>query len=77
MRRTGFSALILIATMGFASAQQVTALGAVHGQTWNMGQDLNRMEATQRLPSPLATDRAARARRQAQFNRSFPGTPIR
>ncbi|WP_424810868.1 hypothetical protein [Roseococcus sp. YIM B11640] len=83
MRRIGFSALILVATIGLAaapaSAQQVTAQGVYHGQAWNMGQDLNSLDAMTPQTSPRMKDRNARAQRQAQFNRYYSGvgTPVR
>lgn len=71
--------LALIIGLGFAgpaAAQQVTSAGVIHGQNWNMGQDFGSLNAMTRV-SPLARDRAARAARQAQFNRNYSGTPIR
>lgn len=82
MRRiaTTASALALIIGLGFAAslaaAQQVTSAGVIHGQSWNMGQDFDSLNAMSRM-SPLARDRAARAARQAQFNRNYSGAPIR
>lgn len=82
MRRiaTTASALALVIGLGFAAhpaaAQQVTSAGVIHGQSWNMGQDFESLNAMTRM-SPLARDRAARAARQAQFNRNYGGTPIR
>lgn len=81
MIRIAAPALALIIGLGFAaapaSAQQVTSTGAIYGQSWNMGQDFDSMTAMNRVASPLARDRAARAARQAQFNRNYSGTPIR
>lgn len=81
MIRTAAPALALMIALGFAaapaSAQQVTSTGAVFGQSWNMGQDFESMNAMNRVTSPLARDRAARAARQAQFNRPITGAPIR
>jgi xanthine dehydrogenase iron-sulfur cluster and FAD-binding subunit A len=78
--RAGTVALILTLGIGFAAspaaAQQVTSQGAIHGQNWNMGQDLASLNAMNRPGSPLARDRAARAARQAQFNRGFTGMPL-
>ncbi len=81
MRRIASApALALIIGLGFAAhpaaAQQVTGTGAVYGQNWNMGQDFESLNAMARL-SPLARDRAARAARQAQFNRNYSGAPVR
>jgi hypothetical protein len=82
MRRFTFTAALLIAglagTIGPAAAQGIAPNGVVFGQNWNLPQDfsaMQRMQATQ--GSGSAADRAARAARQAQFNRNFPGTPIR
>lgn len=73
--------LALALTIGFAAnpaaAQQVTSQGAIFGQNWNMGQDFESLNAMNRVGSPLARDRAARAARQAQFNRPITGAPIR
>lgn len=83
MRRiaTTASALALVIGLGFAAhpaaAQQVTSAGVIHGQSWNMGQDFESLNAMTRVNSPLARDRAARAARQAQFNRPITGAPIR
>jgi hypothetical protein len=72
--------VILTLSIGFAAspaaAQQVTSQGVIHGQNWNMGQDLESLNAMNRPGSPLARDRAARAARQAQFNRGFTGMPL-
>lgn len=77
MRRFILTAALLIAGFaGTASAQGIAPNGVVfQGQGWTMPQDFSsaeRMRAAQ--GSGTATDRAAR---QAQFNRHFPGTPIR
>ncbi|WP_421991966.1 hypothetical protein [Roseococcus sp.] len=81
MIRIAFPALALILALALAaspaSAQQVTSGGAIHGQAWNMGQNLSSLDAMTRLNSPLARDRAARASRQAQFNQHYSGAPIR
>ncbi|WP_165585448.1 hypothetical protein [Roseococcus sp. SYP-B2431] len=73
--------LALIIGLGFAAnpaaSQQVTSQGAIHGQSWNMGQDFESLNAMSRPGSPLARDRAARAARQAQFNRPVTGVPVR
>lgn len=61
-----------------AAAQGISSNGVVYGQSWNLPQNfsaLERMQAAQ--GSGSAAERAARAARQAQFNRHFPGTPIR
>lgn len=72
------AALLIAGFAGAASAQGISSNGVVYGQSWNLPQDfssLERMTAAQ--GSGSAADRAARAARQAQFNRNFPGTPIR
>jgi hypothetical protein len=83
------AAVILLATASAASAQTGLSGGTMtaspnlmFGQNWNMPQDLASMEATQagrpqRHLSNRDADLARRAARQAQFNRNFPGTPIR
>jgi hypothetical protein len=79
--RATFASLILIASMGAASAQSVAPNGVLFGQSWTLPQDFSSLEMTQRpraaQGSGTASDRAKRAARQAQFNRNFPGTPIR
>ena len=86
--RSTFTALILAATIGFAAPSQAQAIapnGVMFGQSWNLPQDFQNLELTQRARmasglaqgSGTAAERATRAARQAQFNRSFPGTPIR
>jgi hypothetical protein len=72
------AALLIAGFAGAASAQGISSNGVVYGQSWNLPQDFSsseRMQAAQ--GSGSAADRAARAARQAQFNRNFPGTPIR
>jgi len=72
------AALLTAALTGTAAAQGMAPNGVVFGQNWNMPQDFStqtRMQAAQ--GSGSAADRAARAARQSQFNRNFPGTPIR
>jgi hypothetical protein len=77
MRRIAL-ALIIAGFAGTASAQGISSNGVVYGQSWNLPQNfsaLERMQAAQ--GSGTAAERAARAARQAQFNRNYPGTPIR
>lgn len=77
MRRIA-TALIIAGFAGAASAQGISSNWVVYGQSWNLPQNfsaLERMQAAQ--GSGSAAERAARAARQAQFNRNFPGTPIR
>jgi hypothetical protein len=82
MRCIAFTAPVLVLMLGFgvaaspAAAQQVTSQGAIHGQNWNMGQDLESLNAMNRPSSLLARDRATRAARQAQFNRGITGLPL-
>jgi hypothetical protein len=64
------AAIALIAPA--ANAQVIAPSPVVHGQNWNMGQDLNRMEATTRTTAGQA---ALRAQMQARHARHFPGTP--
>lgn len=60
-----------------------TTLSTTHaqtfGQSWNLPQDFSSMTGSQPRPilSGRDADLARRAARQAQFNRNFPGTPIR
>jgi hypothetical protein len=72
------AALLIAGFAGGASAQGISSNGVVYGQSWNLPQNfssLERMTAAQ--GSGSAADRAARAARQAQFNRNYPGTAIR
>lgn len=66
-------AALLIA--GFAGSAQAQAPKAVTslGQGWTMPQNLHGFDAM-RAASGSGTERAAR---RAQFNRHYPGTPIR
>ena len=59
-----------------ASAQGTSASGsgAIHGQSWTMGQDLSHARNTAPQPGTMAADRARRAERQRQFSRNFDGT---
>jgi hypothetical protein len=83
MRHIAFTGPALALILGLAVAanpaagQQMTSQGTIYGQGWNMGQDFDSLNAMSRVNSPLARDRAARVARQAQFNRNYPGTPIR
>jgi hypothetical protein len=84
MRRFTLTAALLItafagpALMNSAAAQGIAPNGVVFGQNWNLPQDFSAMQRMQPAQgSGTAADRAARAARQAQFNRNFPGTPIR
>jgi len=81
MRRTIFTTAILIASMGGATAQGISPNGAVFGQNWTLPQNFSSLEPTARPRSAqgsgTAAERTARAARQVQFNRNFPGTPIR
>jgi len=81
MRRIILTAALLIAGFtGTASAQGIAPNGVVFGQNWKMPQDFSSqtsMQAAHGASSGSAADRAARAARQSQFNRNFPGTPIR
>jgi hypothetical protein len=79
MRRIAIAtALIIAGFAGAASAQGISSNGVMYGQSWNLPQNfsaLERMQAAQ--GSGTAAERAARAARQAQFTRNYPGTPIR
>ncbi|WP_027283467.1 hypothetical protein [Rubritepida flocculans] len=73
MRRFAIAAAAAIALMAPAAQAQIMAPSpVVQGQNWNMGQDLNRMEATTRT---MAGQAALRAQMQARHARPFPGTP--
>jgi opacity protein-like surface antigen len=72
MRRFAIIAAAAIAlTAPAAQAQILAPSPVVQGQNWNMGQDLNRLEATTRTTAGQA---ALRARMQARHARHFPGT---
>jgi hypothetical protein len=87
MRRITIATALLIA--GFvgaapavlsssASAQGISSNGVMYGQSWNLPQNFSAMERMQAAQgSGSMAERAGRAARQAQFNRNFPGTPIR
>ena len=84
MRRITIASALLIAGFacavfpGSAGAQGISSNGVMYGQSWNLPQNFSAMERMQAAQgSGSAADRAARAARQAQFNRNFPGTPIR
>ncbi len=69
---TAAATLALIGMAAAAQAQVIAPSPVVQGQNWNMGQDLNRMEATTRT---IAGQAAMRAQIQARHARHFPGTP--
>jgi hypothetical protein len=75
-RRIALAATLVIA--GFAGAvpaQGISSNGVRYGQSWNLPQNFSAMERMQAAQgSGSAAERAAR---QTQFNRNFPGTPIR
>jgi hypothetical protein len=80
MRRIALALIIAGAASfsGSAFAQGISSNGVVYGQSWNLPQNFSALEGMQAAQgSGTAADRAARAARQAQFNRNFPGTPIR
>ncbi|MBS7810017.1 hypothetical protein [Roseococcus pinisoli] len=82
MRHLRYAALAWALMLGSlvawpAAAQQVSAQGTVSGQNWRRTQNFDEAEARRLENSPLARDRAARAARQAQFNRPYSGLPIR
>jgi len=62
-----------------AAAQVVSPSPVVHGQNWNLGQNLHSHQDTARqAPANTAAGRAAiRAARQASLARHFPGTARR
>ncbi len=79
MRRLVFllPALFLLVAGAFAAAQPLSAPGFLPGRGGAMGQGQNVPTAANPLTSPLARDRAARADRQAQFNRPYSGLALR
>ncbi len=79
MRRIAIAtALIIAGFAGAASAQGISSNGVMYGQSWNLPQNFSALERMQTAQgSGTAAERAARAARQAQFNRNYPGTPIR
>jgi opacity protein-like surface antigen len=60
-----------------AAAQTVSPSPVVHGQNWNLGQDLHSHQDTARQANTTAGRAAIRAARQASLARHFPGTPRR
>jgi hypothetical protein len=73
MRRFAIIAAATIALAAPSAQAQIMAPSpVVHGQNWNMGQDLTRMVSTTRTTAGQA---ALRAQMQARHARQFPGTP--
>ncbi|WP_424810869.1 hypothetical protein [Roseococcus sp. YIM B11640] len=66
--------LSALAPSAFAQGTSSSGSGAIHGQNWTMGQDLNNARNVAPSPGTVAADRAARAQRQQQFNQNFSGT---
>jgi len=78
MRRIILTAALLIAGFtGTASAQGIAPNGVVFGQNWKMPQDFSSQTSMQAAHGASSGSAADRAARQSQFNRNFPGTPIR
>jgi len=76
MRRISLAtALIIVGFADAASAQGISSNGVVYGRSWNLPQNFSALERMQ--ASQGSGTAAKRAARQAQFNRNFPGTPIR
>ncbi len=74
----GFAGAALGLFPNSAAAQGISSNGVVYGQSWNLPQNFAAMEGMRAgQGSGSMAERAARAARQAQFNRHFPGTPIR
>jgi hypothetical protein len=75
MRSFAITAALLAGLAGNALAQGTSASGngAIHGQNWTMGQDLNNARNLAPQPGTLAADRARRAERQRQLSRNFDG----
>lgn len=76
MRAFAITAALLAGMAGQALAQGTSASGsgAIHGQNWTMGQDLNNARNVAPTPGTMAADRARRAERQRQLNQNFDGT---
>jgi hypothetical protein len=76
MRSFAITAALLAGLAGHALAQGTSASGsgAIHGQNWTMGQDLNNARNLAPTPGTLAADRARRAERQRQLQQNFDGT---
>jgi hypothetical protein len=76
MRAFAMIAALMAGLSGTALAQGTSSSGsgAIHGQNWTMGQDLNNARNTAPQPGTLAADRARRADRQRQLGQNFDGT---
>lgn len=76
MRAFAITATLLAGLSGGALAQSSSASGsgAIHGQNWTMGQDLNNARNLAPTPGTMAADRARRAERQRQLQQHFDGT---
>ena len=74
MLRFSFTAMLLAGMGSAALAQGVSPSGAVHGQNWQMGQDLERARNPAAAPLGPASDRAQRAERQRRQNQPITGT---
>jgi hypothetical protein len=75
MRAFAITAALLAGLSGtsFAQGTSSSGSGAIHGQNWTMGQDLNNARNLAPQPGTLAADRTRRAERQRQLARDYDG----
>lgn len=74
MLRFSLTAMLLAGMSSAALAQGVSPSGAVHGQNWQMGQDLERARNPTAAPLGTAPDRARRVEQQRRQNQPITGT---
>lgn len=73
MNRTALMMALLTGGIGPAVAQGMAPSGVVHGQNWQMPQDLDSAQNTSARPAGSASDRQQRALRQQRQNQTFSG----
>lgn len=74
MTRLALTAILLASVAAPALAQGVAPSGTLHGQNWQMGQDLDNSRNPAAAPIGPAQDRARRAELQRRQNQTFSGT---
>ena len=74
MNRLALAAILLSGVTAPALAQGISPDGAVHGQNWQMGQDLDNARNPAAAPLGPSQDRARRAAEQRRQNQPITGT---
>ncbi len=74
MNRMVLAAALILGCVGSALAQGTSPSGVVHGQNWQLPQDLDNARNPTTAPQGTAADRPARAQRQRRQSQNFPGT---